>query len=191
MNAQTKKSGQLALQSKKPATLPEIPMHLKASLLAPSIEPHIVAYWPRKHKELDSVEETAGVAKEKAMLAPDTCAGLLVSGLQNLPLFFDSKGGRIILVAFPVIRFVRALALANGIAGSSGICDRHRDSVCRHLVSPVETGGQSLTTQPCRCACSPSVETTTRRSQLQREPREAERSWRGDSPPMCWGTRVI
>ena len=39
------------------------------------------------------------------MLAPDTCAGLLVSGLQNLPLFFDSKGGRIILVSFPVIRF--------------------------------------------------------------------------------------
>ena len=40
------------------------------------------------------------------MLAPDTCAGLLVSGLQNLPLFFDSKGGRIILIALPVIKFV-------------------------------------------------------------------------------------
>ncbi len=39
------------------------------------------------------------------MLAPDTCAGLLFSGLQNLPPFFDSKGGRIILVTFPVIRF--------------------------------------------------------------------------------------
>ena len=39
------------------------------------------------------------------MLAPDTCAGLLVSGLQNLPLFFDSKGGRMIIIALPVVRF--------------------------------------------------------------------------------------
>ena len=40
------------------------------------------------------------------MLAPEICAGSLVSGLQNLPLFFDSKGGRMILVALPVMRFV-------------------------------------------------------------------------------------
>ena len=50
------------------------------------------------------------------MLAPDTCAGLLVSGLQNLPLFFDSKVGRIILIALPVIQFIVLWLWRTGLA---------------------------------------------------------------------------
>jgi hypothetical protein len=50
------------------------------------------------------------------MLAPDTCAGLLVSGLQNLPLFFDSKSGRIIIISFPVIQFAVLWLWRTGLA---------------------------------------------------------------------------
>ena len=38
------------------------------------------------------------------MLAPDTCAGLLVSGLQKLFLFFESKNGQIVLITLPFVR---------------------------------------------------------------------------------------
>ncbi len=50
------------------------------------------------------------------MLAPETCAGLLVSGLQNLLLFFDSKGGRTVIVALPVIRFIVLWLWRTGLA---------------------------------------------------------------------------
>ena len=40
------------------------------------------------------------------MLAPDTCAGLLVSGLQNLQHFFESQEGRTVALAFAVVQFV-------------------------------------------------------------------------------------
>lgn len=50
------------------------------------------------------------------MLAPETCAGLLVSGLRNLPLFFESKGGRMIVIALPVIQFIVLWLWRTGLA---------------------------------------------------------------------------
>ena len=89
------------------------------------------------------------------MLAHDTCAGLLVSGLQNLPLFFESKGSRIILVAFPAIQFIVLWLWHTGLpeAQECAIAIAMVFAVILFLL--LKQAGSLTTQRPCRCACVP------------------------------------